>query len=833
MQENTGEDFERLDFESKIEELKRIGRDERDKMLLIAAGKGHVKTVKAILDHGECNIKATDGNGYTALMLAAYYGHTEIAEEILPRLNTNEGIVGYELEIAANEGHAEIVKAILSRPVDIFKWDRRSDLLINTAKKGHAKVMKALLEANNKQGKKFFNIRSMDTKGNTALMWAARNGHVEVVKAILAHRGDDIKDKNTWEETALIWAVEGGHEKTVKALLAHEGCDINAIDAGGRTAGKLGGKTALMYAVEKGHVGIVKALLSHGGCNINVGCNIDGWGWQGSALMIAARKNNIEMVKEMLSNSQASDVNIERSLYCAWSEEMVETILDHVKNREIDIKSLLSNAQKQGKVVLVKGLLAHLDKDEKPRDVINDQDENRYEVLIDAVKKGNLEVIKALLDSKYHKDDKEYESYTSAALREANLRSKDIVEAILSSRKCGDSTIKYTLIRAIDLLIEDVKDKDTEKDTEKWLNASRETIKSILSYGKWDSDIIGEIKKLPSKQIEEILTFTDKDGRTALHYAVISGDKKFVQKLLNRGANIDELDNEGKTALHHAVIKGDLDIVKVMLPRGITGFLKRGAQIEAQDNEGMTALHHAAINGKPDIVKELLQRGAKIEAQDNKGMTALHHAVINGNPDIVKELLQRGAQIEAQDNKGMTALHHAVSENNKEAIQSLLDNGADLYAKDNQEKTPLDIANEGDNEETKKVLLAEMKKDLQRYKKILTELSKSTVLSPKLKTDIKQKLETDTTSETFSEVYIRATTLNGLRQRAYKEVIEVLVDQKEYEIPGGSIELTRSPHTKGHQQLNKFHKEVLKRKGETVIQRQAVSNKVPPQEGEN
>ena len=842
LQKRANTEVKEVLYAKKIEELSEIGIMERNKKLFTAASKGDVETVRAI-----------------------------------KILDTEQRRVGYELETAANKGHAEMVKELLSGSVWIDPQDgvyrngldRMSALLINTAKKGHAEVMKALLKAKNKKKENFFDIESRDMNDNTALMWAAREGHLETVKVILHHSEDAIKAINTWKETALMWAAVGGHAEIVEELLKYRGCDINAINNGGG-ASRLGGQTALMCAVENDNIKTVEALLDHAECKINMRGRDNV-----SALMIAARTNNIEIAKLMLPRSNPG--NIRDSLYYASEVGMVKMILDHAAYKypiafgEENIKRLLDNAVTQNNKVMVKGLLAHLDEHkEKLSYVIQGRDE----LLNAALEKGNPEVVKALLDSLANTP-----AANKALEYAVGRRNKDLVGAIVSSKKCGDSTIKKALEMAIDNLIDELSVRNTDENTEKWVNSARETIKSILSYGKWDIDIIDEIKKLPSKQIKEILTFKDKDGKTALHYAVISGDKKFVQKLLNRGANIDEQDNEGMTALHHAAIEGHLNIVEVLLPSGITGLLKRGAQIEAQDDDGMTALHHAVRNGKTYIVEDLLKRGAKIEAQDNEGMTALDHAVINGNKDIIKELLQRGAKkIEAQDNKGMTALHHAVingktyivedllkrgakieaqdnegmtaldhavSENNKEAIQSLLDNGADLYAKDNQEKkTPLDIANEGDNQETKKVLLAEMKKDLQRYEKILTALSESTVLSPELQTDIKKELET--TAKTFSEVHNRVTTLSELQKRAYTDIVKELfqpseppmdevLDQEEDTL-GGSIQLTGLPDTERHQKLNQLHKDVLERRGETESRQKEVRRQgdmVPPREGEN
>ena len=57
-------------------------------------------------------------------------------------------------------------------------------------------------------------------------MFAAQNGHLEIVQALLA-AGAEVNAKTDKGLTALIEAIEKGHTETVQALLA-AGAEVNA-----------------------------------------------------------------------------------------------------------------------------------------------------------------------------------------------------------------------------------------------------------------------------------------------------------------------------------------------------------------------------------------------------------------------------------------------------------------------------------------------------------------------------------------------------------------------------------------------------------------------------
>lgn len=93
--------------------------------------------------------------------------------------------------------------------------------------------------------------------------------------------------------------------------------------------------------------------------------------------------------------------------------------------------------------------------------------------------------------------------------------------------------------------------------------------------------------------------------------ACSSSDRDEVEKLLQRGVDINTSNIDGLTALHQACIDNNLLMVEYLL--------NRSADINCQDNEGWTPLHAAASCGNLDIVKYLLSHGAIVDVCNNEG----------------------------------------------------------------------------------------------------------------------------------------------------------------------------------------------------------------------
>jgi serine/threonine protein kinase len=133
-------------------------------------------------------------------------------------------------------------------------------LLIEEAAKGHLVRVRQLVLTEH------VNPNIKDAQGQTALMKAAANGHIDVVKELLdPGKGlkeiriaaivevNEIDDKS---ETALMKAAENGHEDVVEALLRHNGIAVNLRDDKGQTA--------LAKAKAKKHPKVIEKLQKAG-----------------------------------------------------------------------------------------------------------------------------------------------------------------------------------------------------------------------------------------------------------------------------------------------------------------------------------------------------------------------------------------------------------------------------------------------------------------------------------------------------------------------------------------------------------------------------------------
>jgi ankyrin repeat protein len=141
----------------------------------------------------------------------------------------------------------------------------------------------------------------------------------------------------------------------------------------------------------------------------------------------------------------------------------------------------------------------------------------------------------------------------------------------------------------------------------------------------------------------------DPKGQTGLFLALQGGSLQAAEPLvLDRALDVDALNESGESALMMAALKGRLDWVQRLLDRG--------AQV---DKSGWTPLHYAATGPEPAVVRLLLDRGAKIDAGSPNRSTPLMMAAQYGNPASVDLLLARGADPRLKNDQGLTAADFA------------------------------------------------------------------------------------------------------------------------------------------------------------------------------
>eukprot|EP00659_Diplonema_papillatum_P021048 gene21048-32435_t len=93
------------------------------------------------------------------------------------------------------------------------------------------------------------------------------------------------------------------------------------------------------------------------------------------------------------------------------------------------------------------------------------------------------------------------------------------------------------------------------------------------------------------------------DSRTPLMIASGLGGIGVVQRILDAGAEVNDLSDENRTALMMAAAEGRAAVLKTLL--------NAGADVNRQDCEGWTALLHAF--GRLQTVDVLLKAGANVD----------------------------------------------------------------------------------------------------------------------------------------------------------------------------------------------------------------------------
>lgn len=205
--------------------------------------------------------------------------------------------------------------------------------------------------------------------------------------------------------------------------------------------------------------------------------------------------------------------------------------------------------------------------------------------------------------------------------------------------------------------------------------------------------------------------FSSPDG--ALHRAAALGCEVVVERLVQGGHDVDELDEHGYSPLIHAVWKNALPSVEILLrlQADIEKKYNRMQPLEYalsnvyRGEDNASAIAHLIIGRTPKIKAKILQkiasqgnkvglnlllhRGFDINLADEKGDTVLHYIVKGAYHDTnavkkMRWLIFRGANVNIPNKEGETPLHHAMGLGLHaiECIVLLLDRGADLFAVD-------------------------------------------------------------------------------------------------------------------------------------------------------
>lgn len=136
----------------------------------------------------------------------------------------------------------------------------------------------------------------------------------------------------------------------------------------------------------------------------------------------------------------------------------------------------------------------------------------------------------------------------------------------------------------------------------------------------------------------EILSLSDNDGKSLLHYAIEQQRCDFALWIISKFSAIPEIvaarDKQGQNALHKAAVFGDSNVALALI-------LCQPELVDSKDNGLQTPLHlaiAASEAGDLTMIQLLLRKNADIAAQTCDGKTALLYA-INYKKNSISEFL--------------------------------------------------------------------------------------------------------------------------------------------------------------------------------------------------
>lgn len=180
-------------------------------------------TVSHLLSKGT-DVNSREQGGMTCLMMAAYYGSSEIVKTLLEHdadVNAINDTGGTALIAAVvGGGHIEVIKILLANGADVNIKSNDGPSLIAAAMTGNIEVVKILIDGG-------ADIHATDGNGHTALLKSAMASDSKIVKLLLDN-GADANDSDPSSSASILLLIEmkenqTKYSKVINLLKQHGG----------------------------------------------------------------------------------------------------------------------------------------------------------------------------------------------------------------------------------------------------------------------------------------------------------------------------------------------------------------------------------------------------------------------------------------------------------------------------------------------------------------------------------------------------------------------------------------------------------------------------------
>jgi ankyrin repeat protein len=516
------------------------------------------------------------------------------------------------------------------------------------------------------------NIRNTRT-GIAPIHYLAKTGNASLM-AFLFERAwycidPNMSDDGVERKLAIHLASKFGHAEIVQMLLTrtqslHKDCVSGS------------GKTPLMYAAQYNHLPVIRVLAEHS-ADVNF-TNTKNEGL--TALHYAVMSGNKETVTELLNmDAHMCPSNISNGMspvhYAAFigHVNILNLLYEYGGSLELPVRDEGGNlpihlAAMQGHEDIVRWI------QERQRLSLFAWNKLGYTPLHLATINYRINVMKYIIDTAgIHVDMTTYDGFRHTALHLASSLGDDSVINCLIDREADVNKMsaenRYTPLhyatmknfpKSIELLYQAGGNVHVRYGNEGGIAGGEPLLITAVKYKAYDAAGF-----LMSEKLGVYPDHKDKDGRTALHYAVEFGNVELTGSLVSKGANVNCQDKWKQTPLHYAVQKGDISLLKEIL--------RVSPYLSVKDVYGMNAVHLAALHADVPSLQLLLKDKAYFYVHTSNAARDLpiHLAAYGGNINVVQWIVECGVRVDIPNGSGKTALDIAIERGNKELIHLL------------------------------------------------------------------------------------------------------------------------------------------------------------------